>query len=390
MVAMQKLLSSLVIAAACAAIGACGNSDGNPSFGGDDGGGGSSGSSGSGSSGGGSGGSSGGSGGSSGGSGGSSGGHGSSSGGSSGSSSGGGNCTTPTGPITGMVGANGGSISRLAFAVVGDTRPPNEDDISGYPTSIITKIYQDIESFNPHPPFVLSTGDYMFASTGSGSTASQQVGLYMQARLAYTGTSFPAMGNHECGVGNGCSGSTECNCGPNNSGGATSNYNAFMSQMLAPLSQTKPYYSFNVTATDNSWTAKFVMTAANAWDSGQQSWLQGVMAQKTTYTFIVRHEASDATPPLPSGVAGVDAVIANYPYTLMINGHAHTYYYYWGNPNRVTIGNGGAPLTSKNYGYGMFTRRCDGAIVGDMYDYMTNAADAKFHFVITPDGKETQ
>jgi hypothetical protein len=230
----------------------------------------------------------------------------------------------------------------------------------------------------------------MFASTGSGSTASQQIGLYMQARGAYTGASFPAMGNHECGSASGCSGSTDCNCGPNNPGGTTANYNAFISQMMAPLSQTNPYYSFNVTATDNSWTAKFVITAANAWDSGQQSWLQNVMAQKTTYTFIVRHQASDATPPLPPGVAGVDAVIANYPYTLMINGHAHTYYYYWGNPNRVTIGNGGAPLTSKTYGYGMFSRRCDGAIVGDMYDYMSNAADSKFHFVITPDGKETQ
>lgn len=390
---MRILLSSLVIAAACAAIGACGSSDGNPSFGGDDGGGGS----GSGGSSGGSGSSSGtGSGGSSGagsgsgGSGSSSGGHGSSSGGSSGSSSGSSGCTTNNGSISGSVGANGGSISRLLFGVVGDTRPPNEDDVSGYPTSIITKIYQDIEAFSPHPPFALATGDYMFSSTGSGSTASQQVGIYMQARGAYTGASFPAMGNHECGVGSGCSGSTDCNCGPNNSGGATPNYSAFMSQMLAPLSQTKPYYSFNVNATDNSWTAKFVITAANAWDSAQQSWLQTTMAQKTTYTFIVRHEASDATPPLPPGVAGVDAVIANYPYTLMINGHAHTYYYYYGTPNAVTVGNGGAPLTSKTYGYAIISQRCDGNIVGDMYDYMSNMADSKFHFVITPDGKETQ
>ena len=388
---MRNLLSIAVISSICVGYLACGGG-GSQTFSGDDGGGSSSG-------GGSSGGSSGGSaGGSSGGSGGSSSG-GSSSGGSSGgsgSSSGGGPCTTNTGPISGSVGASGGSISRLVFGVAGDTRPANEDDVAGYTTSggpkdIITKIFQDIEAQSPHPPFILATGDYQFSSTGSSSVAQQEVGIYMTARGNYNGAFFPAMGNHECGVGNGCSGSTQCNCGPNNSGGATPNYNEFMSQMLGPISQSNPYYSFNVNASDNSgWTAKFVITAANAWDSNQQSWLQTTMAVKTTYTFIVRHEASDATPPLPDGVAAIDAVIANFPYTLMINGHAHTYYYYWGNPNKVTIGNGGAPLTSKTYGFGIISQRCDGAIVGDMYDYMSLQPDTKFHFVITPDGKETQ
>jgi hypothetical protein len=387
---MRKLLWSLAVTVVCTSLGSCGGSAGNAGFGGDDGGGGGSGGSSSGGGGSSGGGSSGSTGGSSGSTGGSSSGSTGSSSGSTGSSSGSGGCTTNTGPISGTIGNTGGSISRLVFAVVGDTRPANEDDIGGYPTSVITKIYQGIEAQSPHPPLAIATGDYMFSSTGSSSTATQQVDLYMQARKAYTGASFPAMGNHECGVGSGCAGSTECNCGPGNSGGATANYNAFMSQMLAPIGQSKPYYSFNVNATDNSWTAKFVITAANAWDSAQQSWLEATMAQKTTYTFVVRHEASDATPPLPPGVAGVDAVIGSYPYTLMINGHAHTYYWYYGTPNKVTIGNGGAPLTSKTYGYGLFSQRCDGAIVGDMFDYQTGLADSKFHFVLTPDGKETK
>jgi hypothetical protein len=198
------------------------------------------------------------------------------------------------------------------------------------------------------------------------------------------------MGNHECGVSGGFSGSTENNCGPNNQGGATPNYNAFMSQMLAPLNQSNPYYAITVTAQDNSWTAKFVMTAANAWDDGQNSWLQQTMAQKTTYTFVVRHEPSDAMPPLPPGVAGVDAVLAQYPYTLLITGHSHTYGHYKSSPQVVVIGNGGAPLSSKNYGYGLFSQRCDGAIVADMYDYMSGATDGYFHFVITPNGQLTQ
>jgi hypothetical protein len=275
---------------------------------------------------------------------------------------------------------------------VGDTRPANEDDVGGYPTSVITKIFQDVEAQSPHPPLMLGTGDYQYSSTGSNSSGSQMLDLYMQARGAYSGAFFPAMGNHECGVSGGASGSTDNNCGPGNQGGATPNYKAFMSQMLAPISQSKPYYSINVSATDNSWTAKFVITAANAWDSGQQSWLQTTMAQKTTYTFVVRHEPSDATPPLPPGVAGVDAVLANNPYTLLILGHNHTYGHWKNTPNQVVIGNGGAPLgnASKNFGYGLFSQRCDGAIVADEYDYQSGATDSYFHFVIKPDGTLTQ
>jgi hypothetical protein len=300
-----------------------------------------------------------------------------------------GNCTTSTGPISGSVGANGGSISRLVFGVVGDTRPTDEDEPSTYPTSIITKIFQDIEAQSPHPPFVVATGDYQFSSTGSSSVSSEEVGYYMQARASYTGTLFPAMGNHECGVSGGFTTSDNNNCGPGNQGGATPNYNAFMSQMLQPIGQSNPYYTINVNASDSSWTAKFVITAANAWDTAQQTWLQGTMAQPTTYTFVVRHEASDATPPLPPGVAGVDAVIAQFPYTMLIVGHAHTYGHYSDTPKVITVGNGGAPLSSKDYGYVLLSQRCDGAIVADEIDYMSGATDPQFHFVITPQGTIT-
>ncbi|HEY1954389.1 MAG TPA: hypothetical protein VGH28_02230 [Polyangiaceae bacterium] len=301
-----------------------------------------------------------------------------------------GGACTDNGPVTGTVGATGGTLSRLFFAVVGDTRPQNEDDPSGYPTAIITKIFQDLEAQNPHPPFALGTGDYQFSSTGKNATASQQVGIFMQTRQNYKGTFFPALGNHECGVSGSYTTSDNNNCGPGNPGGVTPNYTAFMSQMLAPISKTTPYYSFNVNAADNSWTAKFVVTAANSWDTAQQTWLQTTMAQATTYTFVVRHEASDATPPLPVGVAGVDAVISKFPYTMLIVGHAHTYYWYYKTPNVVTFGNGGAPLSSKDYGYGLFSQRCDGAIVVDEINYQTGAADTSFHFVVTPTGQETK
>jgi hypothetical protein len=386
---MRTLLYSLALSALFVSLVACGGSGGGGGFtGGNDGGGsGSGGSSGAGSSSGGGSGSSSGTGSSSGGSGGGSGGSSGGTGSSSGSSSG---CTTNTGPISGTVGASGGSISRLVFAVVGDTRPADEDDTSGYPTSIITKIFQDIDALSPRPALAIGTGDYQFSSVSSEGTGGQQVAIFMQARGSYSGAFFPAMGNHECGVATGCSTSDNCNCVAGQGGTSSTNYNAFMSQMLAPISQTtNPYYSINVNATDNSWTAKFVVTAANAWDTAQQTWLQTTMAQKTTYTFVARHEPTDATPPLPTGVAGVDAVLAQYPYTLLLTGHSHTYGHYSDYPQTIVIGNGGAPLSSKDYGFGLIAQRCDGAIVVDEVDYMSGATDPEFHFVVTPDGAPT-
>src|SRR5450432_1489281 len=57
-----------------------------------------------------------------------------------------------------------GSAGSLRFAIVGDTRPANEDDTTNYPTAVITKIYEDLEGASPRPDFAVSTGDYMFAN----------------------------------------------------------------------------------------------------------------------------------------------------------------------------------------------------------------------------------
>ncbi len=285
------------------------------------------------------------------------------------------------GTPTGTIGPNGGSISRLLFAVVGDTRPATYEDLPGYPTAIITKIFSDIEALPARPPFVVSTGDYQFAASGSTSTAGAQLDIYQSARAKYSGVTFPAMGNHEC------TGSTTSNCGANGTNGITANYKAFMSKMLAPIQKTLPYYVINVNATDNTWTSKFVFIAANAWDSTQATWLATALAVPTTYTFVVRHESAGSNPVAP-GVAPSETIMAQHPYTLALVGHSHTYYH--GNGSReVTIGNGGAPLTSKTYGFGVFSRRSDGAITVDMIDYQTGLSDSRFHFVVKADGSPT-
>jgi hypothetical protein len=283
------------------------------------------------------------------------------------------------GPVTGTIGGSGGTISRLYFTVVGDTRPANEDDTSAYPTAIIDQIYSDITALNPQPLFSVSTGDYQFANP-SGTQSAPQIDLYLAARAKFPGVFFPAMGNHEC------TGATASNCGSGNTDGLTSNFNNFLSMLLAPIKQTSPYYAINVNAQDSSWTSKFVFIAANAWDSGQSSWLSGVMALATTYTFVIRHESTGTSG--PPGVSPSDTIIDGFPYTLLIVGHTHTYEH--PSTKEVLFGNGGAPLTGSNdYGYGLFSQRSDGAIVVDAIDYQSGAADASFHFVITPTGTLT-
>jgi predicted phosphodiesterase len=278
---------------------------------------------------------------------------------------------------SGKVTGSGGTLPVLYFAVAGDTRPPNEDDTAGYPTAIIQKIFEDIEAASPPIPFVVSTGDYQFASI-SGSESAPQLGLWLAARAKYSGLAFPAMGNHEC------TGATASNCGPGSKDGMTKNYSNFLGMMLSPIGQKLPYYSFNIDSlSPGAWTSKFIVVAGNAWDGAQSSWLSSTLAVKTTYTFVIRHEApyADTAP----GVTPSESIISSYPVTLEIFGHTHDYE--WTSDNQVIIGNGGAPLSGhRDYGYGVVRQQTDGSLSVDMIDYQSGVADPSFHRMLTPTG----
>lgn len=266
-------------------------------------------------------------------------------------------------------GSNGGTTSPLLFkfGIVGDTRPANEDDTPHYPTTIITKIWSDIAAASCD--FAVSTGDYQFSSP-TGTQAAAQLDLYVTARQQFSKPLYPAMGNHEC------TGYTDSNCGSGNADGITNNYTAFATRLLDPISQSKPYYVVNFAAPDQSWTAKLVVIAANAWDSAQSAWLDTALSQATTYTFIIRHEDSYAN--TAPGVTPSDKIIANYPYTLKIFGHTHTYAHY-ASEHDVICGNGGAPLTSgTNYGYGIVERLADGKVQFTDYDYSNGSVIDQF------------
>jgi len=261
----------------------------------------------------------------------------------------------PPPPPQGMIGPNGGSVSKLFFAVIGDTRPPNIDDTGGYPTAVITKIYADVSAMNPQPQFVVTTGDYMFASA-YGNQGSAQMSLYMQAAGQFKNPIFAAMGNHEC------TGATASNC----AGAPTNNMNAYMNAMVKPLGKQVPYYTVPINDSNGQWSAKIVIAACNDWDQTQYQWLQGELAKPTTYTFVVRHE--------PTGTSGapcvseMDALLSQSTYDLFIVGHSHTFNH---SQKEVVIGNGGAPL-SGNVGYGYATvEQQQGGFLVTQYDYMS-------------------
>ena len=244
------------------------------------------------------------------------------------------------------------------------TRAPRSiNDTAGYPTAIVTTIFDDLQTENPRPGFAVGTGDYQFSSTG-GTQTGPQLDLYAQARTHFSNPVYPAMGNHEC------TGATKSNCGAGTANGTTKIYSAYLAKVLTPAGIHNPYYSLLVKPPNNAWSAKVVFVAANAWTSTQSAWLDSVLAQPTTYTFIVRHESSKAT--TAPGVTPSATIIATHPYTMLIVGHDHTYKRL--SQKEVIVGNGGAPLTTGSaYGYGIVSRRSDGAIQLTFYNYKTHA-----------------
>jgi hypothetical protein len=271
-------------------------------------------------------------------------------------------------------GPGGGIVDELRFAVVGDTRPSVLDDTAHYPTDVARTIWTAVEAVQPPPAFAITTGDYMFASV-TGSEQKPQLDLYLGARAAYTGVVYPAYGNHEC------NGYTSSNCGDGSADGATSNYHAFLDQLAAPIGESRPYFVERFAATDGSWSAKLVFVAANAWSEPQAQWLDAVLRQPTTYTFVVRHEASVVTS--APGVAPSDAIIAQHPLTQLIAGHEHTYRH---DPatKELVVGNGGAPLTTAvDYGYVVVARQPDGTVQATSFQYSTRAQIDQFTFDAT-------
>ncbi len=262
------------------------------------------------------------------------------------------------------VGAQGGSVTLLHFAVSGDTRPPSCEDTAGYPTAIINAI-GDAEKV-AGAQFAIDLGDHMYVCNNDASAAQAQMNLFLQDIQGYHGTWFMTEGNHEC-MGSGYSGS--CPIGSSNV-----NYNAFLSA-LAPISSS-PYYSFDVQTSLG--LARFVVVADNSWDSTEQQWLDQVLSDadaNAKYTFVAKHHPVGDT----SVAVNTDIIaqIRTHKFALLLTGHTHKYAHSTADNGRdVIIGNAGAPLVSAGTfsGYAIVDQKSDGSLTFTMYDVATGAA----------------
>ena len=267
------------------------------------------------------------------------------------------------GAFDGTVTADGGTVGRLYFAVVGDTRPAVTDDTGHYPTEIINSIYSEIEGLRPRPQFVVSTGDFINADPYF-SQARKQLALYTAAMSRYAGPVFASMGNHEC------TSLSSVNC----SGGLfnqTPSYKAFFEAMVKPLGKAQPYYSIPVGALDGSWTSKVLILACNYWNTEQRTWLEQELQKPTTYTVVVRHQNSGG----PCG-GDVDKLLEKYPYTLLLVGHIHTFSH---TGKQVMVGTGGAPiLTGVPHGFATVEQLAQGGLKVTQYDSSTGLPVTSF------------
>jgi hypothetical protein len=292
------------------------------------------------------------------------------------------------------------TLSTLSFGVLGDTRPSSSTS-GHYSTTlqgIINGIFTGLQGKGVQ--FAISVGDFCYSGSSAGAGV-PQLNDFMSARALLSAPFLPVLGNHECIT------NTNGNCPAGSYSGLMQDY---LNTIVTPsTNQSSPYYSILYKATDGSWNAKFIATAANAWDTTQQTWLQSTLAVKTTYTFFLRHEPANANT-APGTTPSENLVSAAYNagnLTLSMTGHTHLVQLAGGTlpygdsygatqPYEIIIGNGGAPLDAGSYyGYAVLTRRAsDGAIVTQMYESANssgtaispNVADTQFRFAVNPNG----
>ncbi len=270
-------------------------------------------------------------------------------------------------PITGSVGPSGGKVSRLFFAMNGDTRGTDCNMDQEYPTQVINQIYDQMNAAKVE--FAVDLGDHMFVcQNGTQNMADTQMGYYVAATKHLAGkTTFLTLGNHDCVS---MTNPNYCAVG----GFETVNFRAFMNA-LAPIS-SKPYYSVDIQT--DAGLARFVFIADNAWSQAQKTWLEQTLGdadKNAKYTIVVRHHPLDNTD-MPD-FQTISGIVKAHKYTLHLTGHTHEFRQdHWndGSGRTFIIGNGGAPLAQNFtwYGYATVEQVANGNLVLTAYDAMTN------------------
>jgi hypothetical protein len=270
-------------------------------------------------------------------------------------------------PILSNVGPTGGSVDRLFFAIHGDTRPPDCDQTTMYPTAIIQNIFTQEQALGVQ--FTLDLGDHMYVCNGLASEAATQMGYYMTASQILNKVTFMTMGNHEC-AGGGL-------CPP----GAFDANSVAYAKALAPISAV-PWYSVDIQTSQG--LAVLVIIADNAWNPTQQQWLETTLTRADSaakYTIVARHHPVDNTELNNSDIWNI---VSAHKYTLFLTGHSHTYRHdTFNDPSGRTLvlGTGGAPLAGRNdfYGFGTVTQAQNGALTVAIYDQASGNMQDSFN-----------
>jgi hypothetical protein len=225
-----------------------------------------------------------------------------------------------------------GDVGMLRFTVAGDVRPA--DPGGAYPTTIITKIMQQMDA--KQPAFGVFLGDYIFVSPSNTVQANQQFGYFLGARRSFGPEMYYVLGNHEA-------------------------YNENLDAFHRLLTTANYYALVGQTAKGSM---KIIVIADNRWEPNyQKKFVQAQLAKPTTYTFVVHHYPSYASASWEPSNGDVRATLANQNITLELAGHYHLY----DQRNRVvTVGNGGAPLASSSdfYGFLLVELQANGSVLG--------------------------
>ena len=236
----------------------------------------------------------------------------------------------------------------MHFAVMGDCRPANyvntaSGAAAAYPTQIITRIFSEIVGRNPD--FALFSGDMVYTvNPPDGTAAGAQIDLFLSARNQLDRPFAAALGNHE------------------DSDGV--DVPVFQQKLGQPLT----YFGFTIHTQKGD--VRFTVPDDTYWDSRQLTWVQSELSSSAPYHIVLKHYPSDST---ENDETTFKQLIAQYPPTLILEGHSHTYDK--PHPNEMVLGTAGAPLANSapGYGYAIVDQLSSGKFQVSVYDEGTNA-----------------
>jgi len=201
-------------------------------------------------------------------------------------------CSPTTGaPVTGRVGADGGIVSRLLFAVVGDTRPPPSTTPAAIRRMSSPRSTRASTLSNPAGDGPLDGRLHVRVGSprGGDSQAGPQLDIYMQARARSPAPSFGARQTTSAPAQRARTAAADRRRDDGETTSPSSSRCSGRSERPTPTTRS----------TSSRWTpvdGEVVFVAANAWSGAQEAWLDPPREAEHVH-LRGRHEPASATAP---------------------------------------------------------------------------------------------